>query len=166
MGSIQSQLRRVSYWLAGSLTCLLLLTSCAPPRSSRIVVGAKNFTEQVVLGELVALEIEAVYAARRPAQPESSPAFLSRRQLHLPAGPRQRPHRRLCRIHRHGPNRNPQTASAAAWRTRPCARIRNRAQPLRLAISCPRRAVAWIRGHLRHGDPRRRRAPPQSPHYF
>jgi len=30
---------------------LLLLTSCAPPRSSRIVIGAKNFTEQVVLGE-------------------------------------------------------------------------------------------------------------------
>jgi osmoprotectant transport system substrate-binding protein len=35
---------------------------CAPPRSSRIVVGAKNFTEQVVLGELVAQEIEAVFA--------------------------------------------------------------------------------------------------------
>jgi len=51
--------------LANSLTCclLLLLTACAPPRSSRIVVGAKNFTEQVVLGELVAQEIEAVYAA-------------------------------------------------------------------------------------------------------
>jgi osmoprotectant transport system substrate-binding protein len=48
--------------LADSLTCclLLLLTSCAPPRSSRIVVGAKNFTEQVVLGELLAQEIEAV----------------------------------------------------------------------------------------------------------
>ena len=42
---------------------LLALCSCAPPRSSRIVVGAKNFTEQVVLGELVAQEIEAVYAA-------------------------------------------------------------------------------------------------------
>jgi len=41
---------------------LLLLTACAPPRSSRIVVGAKNFTEQVVLGELVAQEIEAVFA--------------------------------------------------------------------------------------------------------
>lgn len=36
------------------------LIACAPPRSSRIVIGAKNFTEQVVLGELVAQEIEAV----------------------------------------------------------------------------------------------------------
>jgi osmoprotectant transport system substrate-binding protein len=42
---------------------LLALTSCAPPRSSRIVIGAKNFTEQVVLGELLAQEIESVYAA-------------------------------------------------------------------------------------------------------
>jgi osmoprotectant transport system substrate-binding protein len=39
---------------------LLGVVGCAPPRSSRIVVGAKNFTEQVVLGELVAQEIEAV----------------------------------------------------------------------------------------------------------
>jgi osmoprotectant transport system substrate-binding protein len=33
---------------------------CAPPRSSRVVIGAKNFTEQVVLGELLAQEIEAI----------------------------------------------------------------------------------------------------------
>ena len=38
---------------------LLLLGGCAPPRSAHVVVGAKNFTEQVVLGELVAQEIEA-----------------------------------------------------------------------------------------------------------
>jgi osmoprotectant transport system substrate-binding protein len=38
----------------------LLLVACAPPRSSRIAIGAKNFTEQVVLGELVSQEIEAV----------------------------------------------------------------------------------------------------------
>jgi len=37
---------------------------CAPPRSSRVVVGAKNFTEQVVLGELIAQEIEAVTGKR------------------------------------------------------------------------------------------------------
>jgi osmoprotectant transport system substrate-binding protein len=49
--------------LAASLV-LTLLTACAPPRSSRIVVGAKNFTEQVVLGELVAQEIEALTGQR------------------------------------------------------------------------------------------------------
>jgi osmoprotectant transport system substrate-binding protein len=37
----------------------MLLTACAPPRSSHIVIGAKDFTEQVVLGELLAQEIEA-----------------------------------------------------------------------------------------------------------
>jgi osmoprotectant transport system substrate-binding protein len=37
-----------------------VLVGCAPPRSSRVVIGAKNFTEQVVLGELVAQEVEAV----------------------------------------------------------------------------------------------------------
>jgi osmoprotectant transport system substrate-binding protein len=36
------------------------LLACAPPRSSRITIGAKNFTEQVVLGELLSQEIEAV----------------------------------------------------------------------------------------------------------
>ncbi len=45
-----------------ALFLLLALTACAPPRGSRIVIGAKNFTEQVVLGELLAQEIEAVSA--------------------------------------------------------------------------------------------------------
>jgi osmoprotectant transport system substrate-binding protein len=36
-----------------------LLTSCSPPRADHPVIGAKNFTEQVVLGELLAQEIEA-----------------------------------------------------------------------------------------------------------
>ncbi len=38
---------------------IFLLTSCAPPRSNHPVIGAKNFTEQVILGELLAQEIEA-----------------------------------------------------------------------------------------------------------
>jgi osmoprotectant transport system substrate-binding protein len=38
---------------------LILLTSCAPPRANHPIIGAKNFTEQVVLGELLAQEIEA-----------------------------------------------------------------------------------------------------------
>ena len=48
------------------LTALLLggLTACAPPRGSLVVIGAKNFTEQVVLGELLAEEIEAISGQR------------------------------------------------------------------------------------------------------
>ena len=36
-----------------------MVVACAPPRSSHVVIGAKDFTEQVVLGELLAQEIEA-----------------------------------------------------------------------------------------------------------
>jgi len=37
----------------------LLTTSCAPSHSDRIVVGSKNFTESMMLGELLAEQIEA-----------------------------------------------------------------------------------------------------------
>ncbi|MEO8737350.1 MAG: glycine betaine ABC transporter substrate-binding protein [Edaphobacter sp.] len=50
--------------LIGLIAICWLCGACAPPRSSRIVIGAKNFTEQVVLGELVAQEIEAVTGER------------------------------------------------------------------------------------------------------
>jgi len=56
-----------------SLLLLLALSACAPPRSSRIVIGAKNFTEQVVLGELLAQQIEATFAA------EGKPQHVDRR---------------------------------------------------------------------------------------
>jgi osmoprotectant transport system substrate-binding protein len=42
-----------------ALTVCVLLASCSPPRSNHPVIGAKNFTEQVILGELLAQEIEA-----------------------------------------------------------------------------------------------------------
>ena len=42
---------------AGALLAALL--ACQPPRPDHPVIGAKNFTEQVVLGELLAQEIEA-----------------------------------------------------------------------------------------------------------
>ncbi len=38
---------------------LMGVTCCSPPRPDHPVIGAKNFTEQVVLGELLAQEIEA-----------------------------------------------------------------------------------------------------------
>jgi len=36
----------------------LLLCSCGPSRENRIVVGSKNFTEQLILGEIIAQQIE------------------------------------------------------------------------------------------------------------
>jgi osmoprotectant transport system substrate-binding protein len=41
-----------------ALLFLTLLTSCGPSRENRIIVGSKNFTEQLVLGELIAQQIE------------------------------------------------------------------------------------------------------------
>jgi osmoprotectant transport system substrate-binding protein len=38
---------------------LFIVSACSPPRPDHPVIGAKNFTEQVVLGELLAQEIEA-----------------------------------------------------------------------------------------------------------
>jgi glycine betaine/choline ABC-type transport system substrate-binding protein len=36
-----------------------LLSSCSPARSDRVVIGSKNFTESLILGELMAQQIEA-----------------------------------------------------------------------------------------------------------
>ncbi|HEY1963600.1 MAG TPA: glycine betaine ABC transporter substrate-binding protein [Acidobacteriaceae bacterium] len=48
--------------LALTTTCIALLAcvvGCAPPRPNQPIIGAKNFTEQVLLGELLAQHIEA-----------------------------------------------------------------------------------------------------------
>lgn len=45
--------------LACAILLSLSLISCSPPRPDHPVIGAKNFTEQVILGELLAQEIEA-----------------------------------------------------------------------------------------------------------
>lgn len=62
---------------AAALLLLVALAACAPPRSGRIVVGAKNFTEQVVLGELVAQEIESVFAQEGRPQPVERRFYLA-----------------------------------------------------------------------------------------
>ncbi len=48
-------------WLAfcGASLLLSAISACGPPRLGQLVIGAKNFTEQVVLGELLAQHIEA-----------------------------------------------------------------------------------------------------------
>lgn len=40
------------------LLLAVLFTACGQPRRERIVVGSKNFTEQLVLGEIIAQQIE------------------------------------------------------------------------------------------------------------
>jgi osmoprotectant transport system substrate-binding protein len=40
------------------LVTAAILTACGPPRENRIVVGSKNFTEQLILGEIIAQQIE------------------------------------------------------------------------------------------------------------
>jgi osmoprotectant transport system substrate-binding protein len=40
------------------LACACALLSCEGPRSDRIVIGSKNFTESLILGELMAQQIE------------------------------------------------------------------------------------------------------------
>ena len=50
---------RTAALLAMACAAAFLLAGCAPPRPDHPVIGAKNFTEQVVLGELLAQEIEA-----------------------------------------------------------------------------------------------------------
>jgi len=41
-----------------TLIAAVVLTACGPPRANRIVVGCKDFTEQLILGEMLAQQIE------------------------------------------------------------------------------------------------------------
>ncbi len=41
-----------------TLAFVALLAACGPPRADLVVVGSKNFTEQLVLGEIMAQQIE------------------------------------------------------------------------------------------------------------
>jgi glycine betaine/choline ABC-type transport system substrate-binding protein len=44
--------------IAATLVLASLALSCGPAREKRIVVGSKNFTEQLILGEIIAQQIE------------------------------------------------------------------------------------------------------------
>ena len=49
-------------WFSRSILLVLLIllaSSCAPSHSDRVVIGSKNFTESLILGELMAQQIEA-----------------------------------------------------------------------------------------------------------
>ena len=49
--------RSLTRWFSVALLVALFI-SCGPPRESRIVIGSKNFTEQLILGELIAQQIK------------------------------------------------------------------------------------------------------------
>jgi osmoprotectant transport system substrate-binding protein len=51
-------LRSSAYTAAVIALALFLLSSCSAPRSDRVVVGSKNFTESFLLGEIIAQMIE------------------------------------------------------------------------------------------------------------
>jgi len=50
---------RFSLWMLTLAAIAQLLPSCSSSRSDRIVVGSKNFTESLLLGEIIAQQIEA-----------------------------------------------------------------------------------------------------------
>ena len=52
------KVRSPSLWVS-VLAAVALLPSCSPSHADRIVVGSKNFTESLLLGEIVAQQIEA-----------------------------------------------------------------------------------------------------------
>ena len=53
------------WWVSVLVVAALSLSSCAPSHSDRIVISSKNFTESLILGELMAQEIEA-HTALKP----------------------------------------------------------------------------------------------------
>lgn len=58
--NLSRRLRRVTQ----ILTCAALLTGCSSSRDRTVVIGSKNFTEQIILAELFAQQIEAHTALR------------------------------------------------------------------------------------------------------
>jgi len=50
--------RAITRRLFVTVLSLTLLVNCGPPRADRIVIGSKNFTEQLILGEIFAQQIE------------------------------------------------------------------------------------------------------------
>ncbi len=52
-------LARESARLVAILACVLMVSGCSSSHSDRIVIGSKNFTESLILGEMMAQQIEA-----------------------------------------------------------------------------------------------------------
>ena len=59
IATVRARFRAGHSLLSLLLAAVLSLSSCAPSHSDRIVISSKNFTESLMLGELMAQEIEA-----------------------------------------------------------------------------------------------------------
>jgi len=55
--------RKIISWL--SFFLIATLTACGPTRQNLIVIGSKNFTEQLILGEIIAQQIETKAAEQK-----------------------------------------------------------------------------------------------------
>ena len=127
---------------------IAVLLSCGPPRDSRIVIGTKNFTEQLVLGELFAQQIENKSHLKVERRFYLAGTYICHQSIF------GRTHRHLSRIHGHSSNRNPETTTKRNKRRglqRNQIRICETFQP-------GHRPTARLQRHLRHANPRRRRA--------
>ena len=79
---------------------LVLLTSCAAcGGGDRVVVGSKNFTEQVVLGELLAQAIERQTNMTVERRLNLGGTAIASLEAFQGAGPSQRPDTFRCRTH-------------------------------------------------------------------
>ena len=58
-GAVQGYQLPIRRSLLAVFTTFTVLFGCAPSHSNRIVIGSKNFTEQLILGELLAQHIES-----------------------------------------------------------------------------------------------------------
>ena len=109
-------------------------------------VGSKNFTEQILLGELLAQTLEAAWHPRRaPAEP--------RRHVHLRSRDPFRRHRRLRRVHGHGATRPSSSSRPIPIRDACLDAVRRRYADAGLTVLDP----LGLREHVRHPRARRRR---------
>ena len=121
----------------------------APPH---IVVGSKNFTEQVILGEILAQQIERRLGVRVERRLNLGGTLLAHEAL--VAGL----HRPLPRIHRHRADGRIE----AAARRGPRQGAGGRARRLSCAMEAGMARAARLQQHLRHDRARRRRRAPTS----
>ena len=123
-------------------------SSAAAAAATAPSVGSKNFTEQVLLGEIAAQALEA-------AGPAVDRRLESRRHLRLPQGAARGRARPLSRVHGHGVHGDPEARSPSPIRPRVRSAV---ASALREAVGPRLVAAARLREHLRARRARRGRA--------